>query len=697
MADLDPFEVPASWASSSYIDDVFGDGGLFASHFPGYRPRPGQIQLARAVHEALEGRTHLVAEGPCGTGKGIAYLVPGSKFVAGDPDRRIVVVTANIALQEQLIEHDIPTLRDILPWSFTYGLLKGRNNYLCLKKYYEIEAETKDGQRLLFSDAAAKDSSHRHLPVVYAWAKSQVALDHAEKTCGEPEATGDVSDLSIQPDAAVWNRFSTTPDDCPGKKCAHAVECFANRAQAKARSSQILITNYAMLLLDLKLYREREMDYVLGPFDAVICDEAHTLGPTAQDFFGFELHHGMISWLARSAKDRTLRDHIERLSREAFGALETHRRSSKYAKRLKEPVSGLIPLIGAMGQLANDFRSQKENADEEERAKLDRKIQRAIEMRDAFSEAATLTEESPLVFSIQNDDKERTVLQARLFRPAYALKSALFQHTKNELGEGGDVIQGDKVSVVCVSATLATSGGDLGFFSRDVGVEGPRTLSVPSPFDWKKNAILVTPPMPLPNDPSFPRRAAETTETVIRKAHGRTLGLFTSYRVLDAVHDHLLRCRLPYRIYRQGEMPRTELLRRFREDVSSVLLGTESFWAGVDVPGESLSVVVVDKLPFPHFDDPVMDKHQAVDPSGYFGSQMIPRALLQWRQGCGRLLRSETDRGVLVCLDCRIVEKGYGKQFVRAIGIPVTSDLAEIERFLPATKTEEWPDEEAAF
>lgn len=678
MADLDSFEVLTP--DTSYLDDVFGDGGLFASRFPGYRSRPGQIQLAQAVHHALETRTHLVSEAPTGVGKSASVIVPSSKYVSDDLDRRVVIVTANISLQEQYVTKDLPLIQSIVPWEFSFGLLKGRNNYLCLKKYYELEAETKDGQRLLFADAAAKDSQHRHLPIVYEWAKSQV----------KGHGSGDVSTVPVQPDAAVWNRFSTTPDDCPGQKCAHAIECFANRAQAAARSSQILVTNYAMLLLDLKLYRERQMDYIIGPFDAVICDEAHTLGPTAQDFFGFELHHGMVSWLARSAKDRTLRDRIESMSRDAFGALETHRRSAKYAKRLKEPVPGLIPLIGALGQLANDFRFQKEDADEEEKVKLDRKIQRASDMCDAFSEAATLTEDSPLVFSIQNEN-ERTVLQARLFRPSYALKSGLFEHTKNEQGEG-EIEIGDPVSVVCVSATLATSSGDLGFFAREVGAVEPAMLTVASPFDWPRNAVLVTPPMPLPNDPSFPRRAAETTEQIIRKAKGRTLALFTSYRVLDAVHEHLLRARLPYRIYRQGELPRTELLRRFREDISSVLLGTESFWAGVDVPGESLSVVVVDKLPFPHFDDPVMDKHQAVDPNA-FGNQMMPRALLQWRQGCGRLLRSETDRGVLVCLDCRITEKGYGKQFVRAIGIPTTLSLDIIETFLPQPKVETWPDE----
>lgn len=648
---------------SDYIDDVFGPAGLLAARFAGYAPRQGQVDFARAVDRAIAQGEHLVAECPTGTGKSIGYAVPAS-YHASREKLRVVIVTANIALQEQLVRKDLPLLAELLPWRFTYSLLKGRNNYLCVDR-----VESGSREPLHPADAAANEQ-------IIEWTRLTRA--------------GDKSELPFEPEPRLWARYSVGADDCHGRDCDFFEQCWANAARVQAADADIVVTNYSLLFADMQVRDvTADMVSILPRYDIAILDEGHKAVDIARDFFGAQVTEGaakravgLVPAVERAGMDEVIEDF--------FAQLRSYRRSPAYKARLRAPNviqwQGMREVLeDAESRYDHEWRELDQRIEDgvepaERRSlrrrqrKINQRNSRTREIREQITAAMSLekpTRSEDLQVHFIEEDGERVKLCTSPVHVAERLQESLFSQT---------------LSVTTTSATLA-SRGSFDFIIRDLGVEKPNTLIAVSPFRWGDQALLVT-PSGLP-DPTKERarHAALVTETcarVIEEAQGRTLGLFTSRRAVDEAYRRAIKT--GYRILRQGEMPRTRLIDEFRRDVKSVLLGTESFWAGVDVPGESLSCVFIDRLPFTPPDDPILDALQEQD-RDCFKNVSIPKAIISFKQGFGRLIRTATDRGVVVCMDGRLTTKFYGHFFLQSLPqVSRSRDIADVGRFLRGEK-----------
>ena len=647
----------------SEVDAVFEVGGLFAKAWPGYKARPGQLRLAKAVEAAIESGDHLVAEGPTGVGKSLAYLVPSildiQKDSSGTVKRRVIVVTANIALQEQLVEKDLPGLAKVLPRPFAFASIKGRNNYVCLSAREKVH-----------SDALLHDPVMSRL---LAWADST--------------QTGDVSELEQVPPPALWRKLAVGSDECKGSTCKFAAQCFANRARAKLERADVIVTNYHLFFAHLVVRRKMkeiranggdcELDVVLPPADVVVLDEAHKAADIAREFLGFTITRGQVDWVLRGLEDDVEKE-VRREAHRLFDAALELRKSKRYRSRLKVG-HGLDfePLALALDRLGKHYAALLPTAaSSDEMADMQSKLRRAGEIARNLRAAQKPEEDQETVYFL-----EETLGKV----PGCAIRSKpidVSEWLSEELFDEFD-------SVILTSATLATGSRNsrpFDFIRREVGLQGGVDLVVESPFDWARNAMLIVPRTV--GDPkereTFPASVASHVRDVALAAGGRTLALFTSYKNLSAAHEACRDegSRFPFRLFRQGDMPRTKLVAAFREDVSSCLFGTESFWAGVDVPGESLSCVVIDRLPFASPDDPIVDA-LAERSSRWFFEHAVPKAIIAVKQGAGRLIRTETDRGCVVILDRRIVEMSYGRAFLAALpSMRIADEVADVAKFL---------------
>lgn len=627
----------------SYVEDTFNMGGHLGLALPGYAPRKGQIDYAKAVDLAIEHKRHLVAEGPTGTGKSFGYLVPAT-YHAVHNQRRVIVVTSNIALQEQLITKDLPVLAEALPWKFTYAMLKGKNNYLCIERY---EKEKLSNQRCL-------DPSEEQ-------AREEIL------TWGAFTRDGDKNCLPRVPPDSVWRDFSVSPDDCKGKHCAFFRDCFSVRAKERAHAAHVLVTNYHIFFAHLQVKEDTGRELVLPAMDVVILDESQDAAEIARDFFGFQLRPGTFKWLARDlpAKERDL---LEATGSAFCSRLAAYSRTPEYSRRLKarEPVQWRD-----LSTLLQDAESRYAHlaAGEEDpgvRAQQKQRGDKACELAEQLEEAMTLS------------DPEKVYYIDRFEHGSAALRSKPVNISERL----GKLLFGAAPTAVVTSATLAVNGG-FDHVIEELGMGDCDGIVVESPFKWENQALLILPQgLPEPTAPAFQSAMATTIAHVVDLARGRTLALFTSYRNLNAAYDRLKDMDCEYPLLKQGDLPRTTLVEEFKVR-SSVLLGTDSFWQGIDVPGEALSCLVVDKLPFPTPDDPVLDLLTERDPHGWFKKYSLPRAILKLRQGVGRLIRTPEDLGVVVLLDTRLVTKGYGKQVLGSLPkMPVQRNLGAIRGFL---------------
>lgn len=659
----------------SFIDRVFGRGGFLAAKFPGYEPREGQVKLAGAVLGAVQAGQNLLAEAPTGTGKSLAYGVPAVWWASPDnpertagklPQLRAVIVTANIALQEQLVAKDLPLMREILPLPFTFSLMKGRSNYLCLEKWEESTAE-------LALAPLTDETDRRQWKEIDAWAL---------KT-----ETGDLSDLPFEPSPRVRRLVVIGQDDCLGSKCAKKDECFAERQRRAAKEADIIVTNYHLFFTDLVIRMQTAGEAGLLPeHGVVIFDEGHKAADIARDFFGFKITRGGIRHATRllsapgTAKkqavevDAELKKQIADLADDFARDLARYAQSEDYEKRLREkdPVEWK-PLHDALVR-AGGLLSATSNQPGWEPGRK-REIQLAADkcgtIAAAIQEAMLLEsqEEGRVYFLELDQEKRNAVLVCKPLEIADTLRQNLFE-------------SGRVRSTIVTSATL-TSQGSFDFVATELGCETAQEVEAPSPFNWRDQAVLVVPSqISWPTESRYSEDVGRIYPRLVEAADGRTLGLFTSYRMLDIVHKKLLAAGWGDRLMRQGDAPRTQLIRRFKEEVGSVLLGTESFWAGVDVPGEALSLVIIDRLPFPSPEDPMLDAYEEKHGSRTFKDYSIPRAVIQFRQGVGRLIRSTHDTGVIVCLDRRLADKPYGRMFTKSLPqMRQSRDLAEVARF----------------
>ena len=631
----------AAGGSSSLdrVEELFGTGGKLAAALPGFEPRDEQLDLARAVAGALDEEEHLLAEAGTGTGKSLAYLLPA--LASG---KRVVVATATKALQEQLLTKDVPSAVAALGRSVDCALLKGRENYLCRRLL--------DGLGLLGGSSGA----------LFRTAEDAAQYEELREWI-ETTVTGDRAELPVEPSRTLWADLAVGGDRCIGRRCHARTVCFSEAARDRAAGAELVITNHALYLADVAIRsRGNGVDGgVLPDHEAVVFDEAHRLEDAAAAWFGGRVSLAGLRRLARdverSARERDenppgrLLDELDRLGETLLGELDPGRgRRRLRADDVDAAIDDAVALGACLGRLAETLAGSGEDGD-------------ALARR-ALGTAGDLE----ACFDI---DQERV---------SWAEQGAVSWAPVDVSSVLRDALWDRDITAVLVSATLEPE-----FVSRRLGLEDARRISLASPFDFAEQALLYVPArLPEPRARGYYDRLAEEILALCRLSRGRALVLTTSYRSLEEVALRVAP-ELSYPVLCQGDAPRERLLEQFREEVDSVLIATATFWQGVDIAGEALSLLVIDKLPFAPPDDPLVQARcERIEAEGgdWFAEYSVPTAILQLRQGFGRLIRSRADRGVVAILDTRLRTRPYGRRFLSALPpCKVVSDLGAVADF----------------
>ena len=647
------------------LDQVFGEGGTLARAIPGFRHRPQQVEFARAVLEAIESKGVLVAEAGTGTGKTFAYLAPA--LLAGG---RVIVSTGTKTLQDQLFQRDLPRVREALGVAVDTALLKGRANYVCL---HHLEAAAQQGT---------------------FGAREEVAHIHKIRSFAARSMTGDRGECADVPEtSAAWAQATSTRENCLGSSCRHYQDCFVMKARKRAAEADVIVVNHHLFFADVAL-RDGGAADLLPSANTVIFDEAHHLPDLARLFFGQSIATGQLLELARDtrlaeaqhARESTTlgdaADALEQAARDLRLALgPAQGRTALAAIRDRKAFDAAVDgLSASLAALAEALHAQEERAEEIRncRSRAAGLLALAAEWREADSRP-------------REEDAYGEPAGGGVVRwiEAYAHSAVLYM-TPLDVGRIFDaqVKQGDRAWVF-TSATLSVN-GDFSHYQREMGLAGATTHSWPSPFDFERQALLYVPQgMPDPNSEGYADAVIEAAWPVVRASGGHAFLLFTSLRAMDRGHGRLaakLRAAgLDWPLLLQGAGSKNELLERFRRSPHAVLVASQSFWEGVDVKGEQLSVVVIDRLPFNPPDDPVLAACiERINRGGgnAFMEYQVPRAVISLKQGAGRLIRDESDRGALVICDPRLVDKPYGKRIWRALPpFRRTRLLADVEAF----------------
>ena len=651
------------------MEEIFGRGGLIARAHPEYEYRPGQVQMAEAVLRAFEERRHLIVEAGTGTGKTLAYLVP-AVAAATARGQRVVISTGTKNLQEQLMEKDIPFLQRVLPRKFSAAYMKGRNNYACLQRVKRAEqAPVLEG----LDDVG-------HFEEVRRWARESPTGDRAELV-GLPE------------NLPFWRHIDARSDTCLGQKCADYDACFITRMRQRAQDADIVIVNHHLFFADLAL-RGGEYGQVLPDYSAVVFDEAHQIEDVAAEYFGFQVSSYQVEDLLRdlqvlpvtdASANRELTRAAGRVARFAdqfwLGFQEGRGEEGRapilpgtFARKdargeIKATTLGelYLSLDGALARMETTLDALREQPPEVENL-----VRRIRELR------------FHLEFIVAGDDKryvywlERrgrgTFLRASPIDVSSLLQDKLFERVE---------------TCVLTSATLA-SAGSFGFIRERLGLVEEKTeeLVAPSGYDYRRQAVLYLPPrMPDPRSPQWGEAAAAEVVRILKATGGRAFVLSTSNAGMRALYERVAP-EVAFPCFVQGDASKTWLLDKFRSTPHAVLFATASFWQGVDVRGEALSCVIIDKLPFAVPTDPVVAARQRfIEDAGgsSFYEYSVPQAVITLKQGAGRLIRSTTDRGVIAILDPRLRTQGYGKKFLDSLPpCRVTSDLADVAQVFGA-------------
>ncbi len=625
-------------------------GGALAEAIEGFAPRDVQQQMANAVEQAIADETELVVEAGTGTGKTFAYLVPA--ILSG---KRVIVSTGTKALQDQLFHRDLPRVRAALGRAIKTALLKGRSNYLC---WYRLDKTRRDG---MLNSRQQVDQLMR----VSGWANRSKA--------------GDISELDAVPeDSPIWPRVTSNAENCLGSECPFFNDCFVVKARRAAQEADLVVVNHHLLFADLAIKREGFGEILPGAHVFVL-DEAHQIPELAGQFFGESISTRQLQELAldalREAAEasgtRAALEHIgpgiENLVRELRLAVnDAPKRGAWPPLREQERVKLVLQSLGGAVQALFEALEEIAEASEGLRACTDR--------------AEILLKRFGLFMVEPPDDH---VLWYEIGERSLSVTA-----TPLDVSEPlRDFRKRMRAAWIFTSATLSV-GGRFEHFTRQMGLEEPATMALASPFDFARQSLCYLPrDLPLPNAVDYTARLIKSVIPVLHASGGRAFLLFTSHRALKLSAELLASG--PWPLFVQGTAPRTALLAAFRASGNGVLLGAASFWEGVDVRGDALSVVVIDKLPFASPDDPVLEARIRVmreDGGNPFGEIQIPNAAIALKQGVGRLIRDVHDRGVLVLGDPRLTQSSYGKIFLRSLpAMPITRELADVEEFFADT------------
>jgi ATP-dependent DNA helicase DinG len=637
------------------MKEIFGPGGLLEKcMWRGYEHRPGQLEMAEVVHDAFTGHHHAIVEAGTGTGKTLAYLIPA---ICGG--RRVVISTATKSLQEQLYQKDIPFLQKHFAPNLKVAVMKGRANFLCRAKLHQMADQPMlRGMEELDAFRQIRD-----------WAKLT--------------ETGDRAELAFLPDdSELWTRLDARRDTCTGQKCPEFNQCFVTAMHQRAKEADLIIVNHHLFFADLAL-KQDDFGSILPEYSAVVFDEAHEIEDVASDYFGRQISNFRFEELARDA-DQALRllhlgspsmlrktQRIRERNRaffETFPAREgrfpfTRNEREAFLEQNREAYDALV---SALKSLETEFAALTQKPEE-----LQRIGRRSFELR---QELAFLFESNEKNFVYWFERRNKGVfLAATPIDVSQILRERLFEQFD---------------TVVLTSATLTVE-GKFSYIRQRLGLDHAKERALPPEFNYKEQALFYLPrKMPDVRDAGFAAKAADEIVQLLETSQGRAFCLFTSYSQMNELYERV-RTRLDFPLLLQGTAPRSALLEKFKNTPGAVLFATASFWQGVDVPGEQLSCVIVDRLPFAVPSDPIVAarvKALQEDGRNPFAEYQVPQAVLALKQGFGRLIRTRTDRGILALLDTRIQRMPYGRIFLESLpSYGTTQELSEAARFLEST------------
>lgn len=645
------------------MEEIFGQNGLIAKYHKEYEFRGGQIKMAEAVLKAFEEHKHLLVEAGTGTGKTMAYLVPAIAYATAT-GKRVVVSTGTKALQEQLMEKDIPFLQKIMPKKFKAAYMKGRSNYACLQRVKKAETQP------ILESLEEYDSFQE----VSRWTRESQTGDKAEL-------------VNLPENIGFWRDINAKGETCVGQKCPEFEPCFVTRMRQRAEEADILIVNHHLFFADLNI-RGNEYGKVLPDYAAVIFDEAHLIEDIAADYFGFQVSSFQIEELVRD---------VDRLPiTEVMTAKDLSKQTSKIMGLSDTFWTRFVQgraLDGRFPMLPNAF-AQKVKSGEIE----------ATALGEAYFALDTAIERlENTLQSLNNDSSEIESVVRRVRQTRFDLDFICSQAEKNYVywmerrGRGmflraspidvSALLQEklfDKMETVVMTSATLSSNGKFDFVRDRLGLEQEKTdtLLAPSSYNYEKQAIVYLPTaMPDPRSPDYSAAAANEIVKLLNITNGRAFVLSTSLSSMNALYE-LVSLRVNFPCFVQGQMSKAGLLERFKNTSNAVLFATSSFWQGVDVRGDQLSCVIIDKLPFAVPTDPIVAaRTRFIDENGgkSFFDYSVPNAVITLKQGVGRLIRSASDKGVIALLDPRLRTKNYGRDFLGSLPrMRITADLKDV-------------------